>query len=71
MAKVTQSIMMYAAPTLDIRTCARSGGSLFRLNALRVASGFRSVSYEAIGFIPGITPPDVMAMELGLLVELC
>ena len=44
---------------------ARAARSLFRLNAFRVASGFRTVSYEAIGVISGITPPaDVMAMEL-------
>ena len=52
LAKVTQSIMMYAAsvwrPALGIRTYARAARSLFRLSALRVASGFRPVSYEAI-----------------------
>ena len=81
MAKVTQSIVMYAAPVwgpaLSIRTYARAARSLFRLSALTVASGFRTVSYEAISVISGITPPDVMAMELkriydrvkGLLVE--
>ena len=49
LAKVTQSIMMYAAPVwgpaLGIRTYARAARSLFRLSALRVASGFRTVSY--------------------------
>ena len=64
LAKVTQSIMMYAAPVwgpaLGIRTYARS---LFHLSALRVASGFRTVSYEAISVISGINPPDVVAME--------
>ena len=59
MAKVTQSIMMYAAPTLDIRTCARSGGSLFRLNALRVDSGFRTVHMRLL-----VTSTDVIAMVL-------
>ena len=34
------------------------------MNALRVASGFRTVSYEAISVILGIISPDVMAMEL-------
>ena len=65
LAKVTQSIMMYAAPVwgpgFGIRTYAMAARSLFRLRALRVANGFRIVSYEAIG---GITPLDVMAMEL-------
>ena len=42
----------------------RAARSLFPLSALRVASGFRTVSYEAISVILGITPPDVMAMEL-------
>ena len=34
------------------------------MEILRVASGFRTVSYEAIGVISGITPPDVIAIEL-------
>ena len=49
---------------MNIRTYARAAGSLFRLSALRVASGFRKMSYENIGVISGITPTDVMAMEL-------
>ena len=53
---------MYAAlvweSALGIRTHARAAStSLFRLSVLRVASGFRTV-------ISGITPSDVMAMEL-------
>ena len=43
---------------------ARAARSLFRLSALRVANFFRTVSYESIGVISYITPPDVMAVEL-------
>ena len=32
--------------------------------ALRVARGFRTVSYEPIGIISLITPPNIMVMEL-------
>ena len=46
---------------LGIRIYARAARSLFRLSALRVASGFLTVSYEAIGVISGLTPPDVIA----------
>ena len=49
---------------MGIRTNARAARSLFRLSALRIASGFRTVSYEAISVISGITPPDVMAIKL-------
>ena len=63
-----QSIMMGAAPVwrpaLGIRIYARAARSLFRLSALRFANDFRTVLYEAIGVISGITPPDVKAMEL-------
>ena len=60
--------MMYAAPVwgpaLGIRIYAKAARSLFRLSALIDVSDFRTVSYEAIGGISGITPPDVIAMEL-------
>ena len=69
LAKVKgQSIMIYAAsvwgPSLGIKTYVRTAKSLFQLSALRVASDFCTVSYEAVGVISGLTPPDVMAMEL-------
>ena len=60
--------MMYGSAvwgaSLGIKSYARAARLLFRLRGLRVASGFRTVSYEAIGDISGIIPPDVMAMEL-------
>ena len=49
---------------MGIKTYARAAKSLFRLSTLRVAIGFCTVSYEAIGVISGITPSDVMAMQL-------
>ena len=73
MAKVTSSIMMYAAPVwgpaLGTRTYARAVKSLFRLSALSVASSFRTVSYETFGVISSITPPEVMAMELKMMYD--
>ena len=43
-------------PSLSIKTYAMAARFLIRFSALRVASGFRTVSYEAIGVISGTTP---------------
>ena len=67
LAKITQFITMYAVPVrelaLGIRVYARAARFIFCLSALKVASGFHTVSYEAIGVISDINPPDVMAVE--------
>ena len=54
---------------MGIKTYARAARSLFRLSALRVASDYPTVSYEALGVISGITPPDAKAMELKMIYD--
>ncbi|XP_036336289.1 uncharacterized protein LOC118746553 [Rhagoletis pomonella] len=68
LAKVSQSILMYAAPiwgpALQRKTYAKAAKSVFRLNSIRVTSAFRTVPHEAVGVLAGIMRPEIMAMEL-------
>uniref|UniRef100_A0A034WR48 Putative 115 kDa protein in type-1 retrotransposable element R1DM n=1 Tax=Bactrocera dorsalis TaxID=27457 RepID=A0A034WR48_BACDO len=68
LAKVSQSILMYAAPiwgiALQQKTYAEKAKSIVRLNAIRVACAYRTVSHQAAGVISGLMPPDIMAMEI-------
>lgn len=68
LARVTSSILLYAAPVWAEATQKASyiAGirATYRLSALRVASAFRTVSDEAIGVIAAMTPIDIVAREL-------
>lgn len=68
LAKVSQSVLMYAAPiwgtALQRKTYLEKTRIIVRLSAIRVACAYRTVSHEAVGVIAGFMPPDILAMEL-------
>lgn len=68
LSRVVSSILLYAAPvwaaaltTMEMR---RSLSTPYRLSALRVISGFRTISYEAAFVIAGMPPVDLIAEEM-------
>ncbi|XP_017484849.1 PREDICTED: uncharacterized protein LOC108373464, partial [Rhagoletis zephyria] len=68
LTKVTESVMMYAAPVwghaLQQNSYVKLVNSVFRLSALRVCSAFRKVSHDAACVITGIMPADLLANEI-------
>ncbi|XP_069968053.1 uncharacterized protein [Bactrocera oleae] len=68
LAKVSQSILMYAAPiwapVLRNKIYVKKAKSVIQLSATRVICAFRTVSHDAAGIKAGIIPPDILAMEI-------
>lgn len=65
-ARVTMSVLLYGAPiwARSIRdTSRRNVLSIFRQCCLRVCSGYRTISLEAICVVAGIIPLDMAADE--------
>ena len=64
---MAKSSMLYAASVWETATCKPSYikglESNFRLGALRVGSGFRTISTDAIMVISSIAPVDLAAKE--------
>ncbi|KAL7724943.1 hypothetical protein ACLKA6_002307 [Drosophila palustris] len=69
LARVVASILLYAAPiwakAVESNKCLRRKLSApYRLCALRVISGFRTVSHDAALVVAGMIPVDILAMEM-------
>ncbi|KRF98317.1 uncharacterized protein Dwil_GK28184 [Drosophila willistoni] len=67
LASVLRSVMLYGAPVwasaMEQPTYRRGMESTYRLTAVRVCRGFRTVSDEAALVIAGMTPIDLLARE--------
>jgi len=69
LARVVASVLLYAAPiwakalhgNMSLR---RKLAAPYRLSALRVISGFRTVSYDAALVLAGMIPVDILATEM-------
>lgn len=68
LSKVVSSILAYAAPVwahaMTIQETRRKLASVHRLSALRVISGYRTISEDAALVIAGMLPIDIMAEEM-------
>lgn len=68
LSKVISSILLYAAPVwahvMMTQATRRKFTRVQRLSALRVISGFRTISEEAALVIAGMLPIDIMADEM-------
>ena len=67
LANVVTSIILYGSPiwadAMDFETYRRSLISVYRLTALRVICGFRTVSNDATFVIAGMIPIELLAKE--------
>lgn len=67
LAKVVSSALLYAAPifekALTRKETKKKLTSVYRLSALRVISGYRTISDEAAFVIAGMIPIDILANE--------
>ena len=67
MANVVTSVMLYGAPiwvdALQVKSLARKIESVYRSSLLRVATAFRTVSYDAVCVIAGMVPISILAKE--------
>jgi len=69
LARVVASVLLYAAPiwakalhgNMSLR---RKLAAPYRLSALRVISGFRTVSYDAALVLAGMIPVNILATEM-------
>lgn len=68
LSRVVSSILLYAAPVwahaTRIQGARRKLASVYRLSALRVISGYRTISEEAALVIAGMIPMDILADEM-------
>lgn len=68
LSRVVSSVLTYAAPVwahaMSIQGTRRKLASVHRLSALRVISGYRTISEEAALVIAGMMPIDIMAGEM-------
>ncbi|KAL7730750.1 hypothetical protein ACLKA6_003520 [Drosophila palustris] len=69
LARVVASILLYAAPIWAKAVESNQGlrrklSAPYRLCALRVISGFRTVSHDAALVLAGMIPVDILAMEM-------
>ena len=66
--RVVSSVLLYAAPiwagALATNECRRKLSSAYRLCAIRVISGFRTISDEAACVLAGMVPIDIIANEM-------
>lgn len=67
LANVVASILLYGAPAwvnaMNIESYRKKIIPTYRLCALRVACGFRTISYDAICVIAGMPPIEILARE--------
>lgn len=68
LSRVVSSVLLYAAPVwaaaLTTKEIRRNLCSSYRLSALRVISGFRTVSDDAALVMAGMLPVDILADEM-------
>lgn len=67
LATVITSILLYAAPiwheALKVASYRREMVSVYRTTLLRVAAGYRTISYEAVCVVAGMPPLEILADE--------
>ena len=67
LSSVVSSILLYAAPiwspAMEVKSYTQHITSVYRRASLRVASAFRTVSYEAVCVISGMPPIELIVEE--------